>query len=528
MRPLLARLFAFAILLSVACAPASPSATPGGAAPAAPAEQRDEQQVLRVAVGVMIGNPTPQASRTNLFQFWPLYDNLTSFGPNYEVRPWVAQRWSVSPDGLTWTFTIRSDMKFSNGDPLTSEDVAFSIQEILDKKWAQTSYLLNVTSVANPTPTTVELKLSAPNAAIPNGGPFIWILPKKYYQSIGFDAFVQKPMGSGPYELVSFQQANQIVYRKRAEPHAFRKPIATEIQFRLIPEAVQVINGLTQGEIDIATFGFSGDQANQLKQRGIVVTAQLNSSAQIAMPQGSYELRDTPLKDKRVRLAINYAVNKEAIATGLYGGYAEPTGQLAVPNTDYFDPSVKPIPYDVAMARRLLAEAGYPNGFRLPGGLDYSSGRGEQNMLLAFQADMKAIGIEFELIANEESVFVDKAYGRRELPKGDFWSGSNGEDNGFFTGIRTFYGCDKPVGAPRRAMLYCNPEWDRLMDAAYAEADVAKRRQIFLQANRVFREDVPVAYTVSRSQFFVYTPKIRGVDLPTPNAYHLDAVYKVK
>ncbi|MCS6800464.1 MAG: ABC transporter substrate-binding protein [Chloroflexota bacterium] len=525
MRATAARLFAFIMLLSVACAPAAPTTPTGGVAPA---EQRDEQQILRVAVGVMIGNPTPQASRANLFQYWPLYDNLTTFGPKYEVRPWVAERWSVSPDGLTWTFTIRSDMKFANGDPLTSEDVVFSIQEILDRRWPQTSYLLNVTSVTNPTPTTVELKLSAPNAAIPNGGPFIWILPKKYYQSIGFEAFVQKPMGSGPYELVSFQQANQIIYRKRAEPHAFRKPIANEIHFRLIPEAVQVINGLTQGELDMAMFSFSGDQANQLKQRGIVVTAQLNSSAQIAMPQGSWELRDTPLKEKRVRLALNYAVNKEAIASGLYGGYAQPTGQVAVPDTDYFDPTVQPIPYDVAMARRLLAEAGYPNGFRLPGGLDYSTGRGEQNMLVAIQADLRAVGVEVELIPNEESVFVDKAYGRRDLPKGDLWSGSNGEDNGFFTGLRTFYGCDKPVGAPRRAMLYCNPEWDRLMDLAYAEADVAKRRQLFLQANRVFREDVPVIYTVSRSQFVVFTPKVKGVELPTPNVYNLDTVYKIK
>ncbi|MFN8534044.1 MAG: ABC transporter substrate-binding protein [Dehalococcoidia bacterium] len=530
MRTAVARISAFLLLVSVACAPNAPATPPqqtGGAVPPA-TEQRDEAQVLRVAVGTMIGNPTPQASRTNHYQYWPLYDNLTMFGPKYEVRPSVAEKWAVSPDGLMWTFTIRNGMKFANGDPLTSEDVAFSIQEIFDRKWPQTSYLMNVTEVTAPNPTTVQLKLSAPNAAIPNGGPFVWILPKKYYQSIGFDAFVLKPIGSGPYELASFQQANLISYKKRAEPHAFRRPIASEIQFRFIPEPIQVLNGLTGGEIDVATAGFSGDQANQLKQRGINVISQLNSAVQFSMPQGSYELRDSPLKDKRVRLALNYAVNKEALATGLYGGYAEPTGQLAVPDTDYYDPSVKPFPYDVATAKRMLAEAGYPNGFKLTGGLDYSTGRGEQNLIVAFQADMKAVGVEFDIIPNEESVFVDKAYGRRELPKGDFWSGSNGEDTGFFTGVRTFYGCDKPVGGPRRSMLYCNPEWDKLMDAAYGEADVAKRRAIFLQANKVFRDDVPAIYTITRSVFFTASPKIKGIDLPTPNSYNLDSMYKIK
>jgi peptide/nickel transport system substrate-binding protein len=513
-------------LSAVACAPTTP--TGGPQVPAAPAEQRDEQQVLRLAVGVMIGNPTPQASRTNLYQYWPLYDNLTTFGPKYEVRPWVAQRWEVSPDGLSWTFTLRSDVKFANGDPLTAEDVVFTINEIFERRWPQVSYLGNVTEAVAVNPTTVRLRLSAPNAAIPNGGPFIWILPKKYYQSVGFDGFLAKPIGSGPYELVSFQQASHIIYRKRSEPHAFRTPIATEIQIRLIPETIQMINGLQQGEIDIAIGGFSGDQANQLKQRDQVVLSFLNTAAQIAIPQGSYELRDTPLKDRRVRLALNYAVNKEAIAKGLYGGYAEPTGQVAVPDTDYWDPDARPIPYDVAMARRLLAEAGYPNGFKLPGGLDYSIGRGEQNYVVAIQADLKAVGVEVDLIPNEESVFVDKAYGRRDLPKGDLWSGGNAEDNGFFTGLRTFYGCDKPTGAPRRAMLYCNPEWDRLMDQAYAEADLARRRQLFLQANRVFREDVPVIYTVSRSTFIVHTPKVKGLVVPTPNSYMLDSVYKVK
>lgn len=529
MNQLLGRAALLAMLAMTACAPAATQtqSTTGGAV--APSEVRDEVQTLKVASGVMVGNPTPQSSRTNVYQFWPMYDNLTQFGPNYEVRPSVAEKWSVSADGLVWTFNLRKDMKWPTGDALTAEDAAFTMNEIADKKWPELSYLEGMTEAKAVDANTLEIRLKNKNAAIPNGGPYLWIIPKKYYQQVGFDGFVQKPMGSGPYELTSFQAANQMTYKKRAEPHAFRKPIANEIQIKLIPEVTQIINGLNTGEIDIAAnVGLSGDQANALKKNGIVVTSKLNNSAQFALPQGSWELRDTPLKDKRVRMAMNYATNKDAMATGLFGGYAEPTGQLAVPGSDYADPSVKPYPYDVATAKKLLAEAGYPNGFKLAGGLDFSNGRGEQNLIIAFQADMKAIGIEFDLISNEESVFVDKAYGRRDLPKGDIWSGSNGEDNGFFTGVRTFYGCGKPVGGPDRSKLYCNPEWDKMMDAAYGEADPAKRRTMLQAANKIFRDDVPVVYTISKSVFLASTTKIRGVDIPTPNTFNFDAVYKVK
>lgn len=523
----LTRFLALSVIALAACTPAPPAAQPG--AQVQPAEVRADNQVLNIAASGMIGNPTPQASRTQIYQFNPMYDALTTFGPNFEVKPWAATSWSVSADALTWTFKMRSDLKFSNGDPLTAEDAAFTLTEIFAKTWPQASYMAGLKEAKAPNPTTLEIVLSRPNAAIPNGAPFIWIVPKKYYESVGFDGFLAKPIGSGPYVLENFQTANRIHYKLRPDAHAFRKPIATEIIIRLIPEATQIMNGLSGGEIDIAaSVGWNGDQANALKNSGMNLIVSPGASAQIAMPQGSYEGRDTPLKDKRVRQALNYALNKDAWVTGLYGGFAEPTGQLAQPDTPYSDPSVKPYPYDVAKAKQLLAEAGYPNGFKLPQGLDYSSGRNEQNMIVAFQADMKAIGVEFELIANEESVFVDKAYGRRNLPKGDFWSGSNNEDNGFFTGVRTFYGCDKPVGGHPGSRLYCNPVWDRLMDEAYGEPDPAKRHAIFLKANETFRNDVPAVFTVTKSSFNVSTSKIKGIDLPTPNFMMLDGVYKIK
>jgi len=366
-----------AVFLASACSPAAPTPAPsnnggttsGSSAPA-PAEVRDENQVIKVGVTGLIGNPTPQSSSSNLFEFWPMYDSLTQFGANYEVKPSVAEKWDLSADGKTWTFTIRKDMKWPNGDPLTAEDVAFTMNTVNDKTWPQKAFFANVTSAKATSDTTVEFATKQQDMSVPNGGPYLWIVPKKYYESIGFDQFILKPMGSGPYEMTSFKAADNISFKKRTAEHAFRKPIANEISFKAIPENSQIIAGLRTGELDIASqVNFSGDQVDQLKAAGMNIYMALASVSSFPFVQGSYESRNTPLKDKRVRIALNYAIDKEAIAKTIYKGYSKPTGQVGVPGSLYWDDTVQPYPYDPAMAKKLLADAGYPNGFKLPMGM---------------------------------------------------------------------------------------------------------------------------------------------------------------
>jgi peptide/nickel transport system substrate-binding protein len=536
---MLYRLSALAVaasLLVTACAPTAQAPAPapagtttsGSSAPA-PAEQRDENQVIRVGVTGLIGNPTPQSSSSNLFMFWPMYDSLTQFGANYEVKPSIAEKWDLSADGKTWTFTIRKDMKWPNGDPLTANDVAFTMNTINDKSWPQKAFFANVTGAKATSDTTVDFTTKQQDMSVPNGGPYMWVVPQKYYESIGFDAFVQTPMGSGPYEMTSFKAADSISFKKRTVDHAFRKPVATEISFKVIPDNGQIVAGLRTGEIDIAAqVNFSGDQVDQLKAAGLNVYSAISSVSSFPFVQGTYDRTNSPLKDIRVRQALNYAVDKEAIAKTIYKGYSKPTGQVAVPGSLYWDDSVQPYPYDVKKAKDLLAAAGYPNGFKLPLGMDYTAGMTLPDIIVAMKGYFNDVGVDVPMINNELGVFVDKAYGRNNTVKGDMWSGGTGDGNGFFVQNRTFTGCGRPVGGSPDALLYCNPEWDRLLDAAFAERDPVKRGDLMRQANKVFRDDVPVIFFLNNSGFIINTQKTKGIEIAMPLAYNFDSAYKIK
>ncbi|MCS7002712.1 MAG: ABC transporter substrate-binding protein, partial [Dehalococcoidia bacterium] len=271
----------------------------------------------------------------------------------------------------------------------------------------------------------------------------------------------------------------------------------------------------------------TGEQVETARRAGLQIQTSLSTIAYYAFPQGSWELRNTPLRDRRVRLAMQYAVNREALATTLFRGAAQPAAAVAVLGTPYNDPAIPVFPYNPAEARRLLAEAGYPNGFRLPGGLDYTTAFTLQDVVVALQADWRAIGVEFDVIANERAVFVDKAFGRNNLPKGDIWLARQSDPIGF-GGSRTFIGCGRPLGAPPAALLWCNPEWDRLMDLAYAERDLNRRTDLLRQAVRIKVADAVYQAIYHEPLFTLNTERIRNVTLEHPLYFRFDSAFRVR
>ena len=157
-------------LALVACAPTAPSS------PAPPAEQRDTRQVLNVAVGSITANLTPAAAGGHWIR-WQLYDTLTRFGPRFSIEPQVATRWELAPDGVSWRFTIRSDLTFSNGDPLTSEDVIFSFSEMFAQNWPGRANFASVLpeSLTRVDATTFEFKTRQPDVTVLASTPLLFI-----------------------------------------------------------------------------------------------------------------------------------------------------------------------------------------------------------------------------------------------------------------------------------------------------------------------------------------------------------------
>ncbi|GIW11359.1 MAG: hypothetical protein KatS3mg061_2416 [Dehalococcoidia bacterium] len=198
---------------------------------------------LNVIVNNLINNPTPQSSTSNAWLYWPVWDSLVQFGPDYQVRPSVAERWQLSADSRTWTFTLRRDLTWPDGTPLTAADAAFTVSYIQQNNWPQRSALLSVERAEAPDPATLVLTTRQPDMSILNNLPTIWLLPQHYLDQVGFQGYVAKPMGSGPYEIVEFRAGDSLLLRKRSTPHAFRTVFIDELAFKVVTENSQKIRG---------------------------------------------------------------------------------------------------------------------------------------------------------------------------------------------------------------------------------------------------------------------------------------------
>src|SRR5262249_31979676 len=154
---------------------------------------------------------------------------------------------------------------------------------------------------------------------------------------------------------------NSIDYKKRTTAHPFRKPANDELIIKYIPEAVQLVNGSQTDQLDLVSGALTGDQIEVLKQKGMTIINRPGGSSSIMLPQGTYESKNTPLANIKVRQALNYAVNREQIVKSIFRGYGRASGQLLVPDSPSWNDAIPPWPYDVAKAKQLLADAGYAN-----------------------------------------------------------------------------------------------------------------------------------------------------------------------
>ncbi|MFN8533486.1 MAG: ABC transporter substrate-binding protein [Dehalococcoidia bacterium] len=507
-------------LLLAACTPTTTPAAPApGATAAATASGRAERQVLRVGTSSGPGNMTPQGGTFFPEFYAPLYDMLTEFGPGFVPRPAVAEKWDVSADGLTWTFNLRKDVKWPDGSALTADDIVYTMNTIFELKWPQTSLFGSVGETISVDPATVQIKTKVVDMAIPNNAASFRIIPKAYFSQVGFEGFVQKPVGSGPYELVEYKAGDIIRFKKRAQKHAFRNPPIDELIFRSIPDPAQQLNGLRTGELDMITGNFPVDQLELLQRNGMQVIQAERTSSHVNFPYSTYEAKNSPLKDKRVREAINYAVDKETMSKAIFRGFNRPVGQMGTPGSPWWDDSVQPIPFNVARAKQLLSEAGYPNGFKVT--MDLQPGQIPQEMVLAVQSNLRDVGIDVELVQNEQAGFLDKYFARTQ--KGDLFPLVSGETNGFFQSLRNAYTCTPPGG--QGLGIYCNQQVDKLLTDAFAERDATKRAQIFKEANRIMRADFPQLWLVTLNSANVLAPKVRGFTLVTPTQNTFDAIW---
>lgn len=340
---------------------ASPAMAMGGK----PAVDKD---TIVFAIGRDIASLDAQVDNTgNSDRYaWQLYDDLYTFDKTGRLKPQIASSYEVSSDGLEYRFKLRKDVKFHNGQPLTAADVVYSFQRIVtpEVKSTRRPYFAGIFKSAEAVDDyTVLVKLSQRDAIFMNKvAAFVAIVPKAYAESLSSVAeFSRAPIGAGPYKFVE-HVIGQRVTLERFDGYYGEKPGIKRLIFKFVPEASSRINALLTGEVDMAD-GISPNDVARLKQTpGVDV---------IPVPMGSpLHVRlyaddpNTPLHDRRVRLALNYAIDVKGIIGHVMHGVGKPLSTFI----SSFYPigaskDLAPYGYDPAKARKLLKEAGYPKGF---------------------------------------------------------------------------------------------------------------------------------------------------------------------
>jgi peptide/nickel transport system substrate-binding protein len=305
--------------------------------------------------GEVVGQLTP---------FWMLYgmhDALVKAMPGNLMTPSLAESWTLSQDGRTYEFKLREGLKFHNGDPFTSEDVKFSFNRAKGSKVLKDK----VKEVSTPSPYRVRFHLHEPwpdfmsffGTIVSGAG---WVVPKKYVEQVGPDGFKKHPIGLGPYKFVSHTPGVELVL-EAYEGYWRKMPSVKRVVFKMVPESTTRLAMLKRGEIDIA-YLLDVPQAQEVKRDPNLKLAFSGGIAVFFLDFLDQWDPKSPWADKRVRQAASLALDRQALSEAETLGASKPAGNF-VPKTYEFALPLEPDRYDPARAKKLLAEAGYPNGF---------------------------------------------------------------------------------------------------------------------------------------------------------------------
>ena len=406
---------------------------------------------------------------------YALHDAMVKPLPGNHMAPSLAESWTASPDGLTIDFTLRKGLRFHNGDPVTSEDVKFSFERY--RGASNRLFKERVAAVETPDATRVRFRLKD---AWPDFMTFYsvatgagWVVPKKYVERVGDDGFKKAPVGAGPYRFVSFTPGVELVL-EAFEGHWRKVPSVKRVVLRSVPDDTTRLAALKRGEVDIA-YAFWGALAEEARRSpGLNLKATVVPTPFWLHFVEQWDAK-SPWHDRRVRLAANLALDRQAINQAENLGFARITNSIIPYTFDFFwQPPI--YPHDVARAKALLAEAGFPNG--LDGG-DMPCDAAFTNIAEAAANSLRAAGIRLKLRPLERAAFF-KEYGEKKL-RGVILSGSGAPGNApvrmeayAITGGRYVYGA--------------HPEVDGLYKDQANEMNVRVRQQLAHKMQQIIAE----------------------------------------
>lgn len=466
-------------------------------------------------------NPAIVASNGVFFIASKVIEPLAEAAPEGGLTPRLAIGWSGSADGLSVTFTLRDGVKWHDGTPFTSADVAFSALEV----WKPLQNIgrgvfANLSAVETPDPQTAIFRFSKPTPLqlILKALPVVSsVLPKHIYAGteIATNPANKALVGTGPFIWGDYRSGEYYLLRRNPAYWQADRPEVDEIVYRILPDRAAAANSLEAGEVQLAAFSAVPltDLARIAKVPGLqVVTKGYEALTYQLVVEINH--RNPILADRRVRQAIAHAIDRDYVLKTIFLGYAAPaTGPVPANDPTFYTPEVTTYPFDVEKAKALLDAAGYPAGadgvrFRL-------------NLLPApyfnetkqfgdyLRQALAAIGVEATIVANDsaghqKAVYTDHAFDLAIAPTVFRGDPAISTTNLVRSGI--------PAGVPfSNQGGYANAELDALIDEALGTLDPAERVALYHRFQALVTEDLPLINVADWSFTSVVSDRVRNV-----------------
>ncbi|MEZ4527051.1 MAG: ABC transporter substrate-binding protein [Desulfobacterales bacterium] len=398
----------------------------------------DPRGTLRVALSTMPNaiDMCVGAERNAHNVSWQIYNSLTWIDDNSRVVPALAESWTVSEDAKVYTFKLRKDVKFHNGEVFNADAVVYSWKRGSGDKMQWKDKWTAAKSVEKTDDYTVKITTEKPSPLLLRIIAEFWaMIPPEYHKKVGENGFLNHPVGTGPFKFKEWKKGDRIIFE--ANPDYWEKglPKVKELIFRPIPESATRVAAIKTGEVDIVG-RLSSEEAAGLKGAANVNVIDYPVDRVYYITFNNLTSgKGKPTENPKVRQAMNYAVDVDAILDALFDGHGRPSTGYVTPKNLGFDKEIKAFGYDPEKAKKLLAEAGYAEGFEIGFACPSGAYTNFEQVCEAIQGYLKDVGIKSNLQLMESGKYWDLE-AKKELPPlfGDSWSELLGEAYGRLVG----------------------------------------------------------------------------------------------
>jgi peptide/nickel transport system substrate-binding protein len=439
-----------------------------------------------------------------------LFDALLTRDQQFNVQPGLAERWEI-PDPLTYVFHLHRGVTFHDGQPLTSRDVKWTFDSLLQGKIRSTKSAAYrfVDRIDAPDELTVVFHLKEPYASL------LWNLSEGAIGIVPYgslDEMTRQPVGSGPFKFVSAEQDKEVVVQ-RNDNYWGSKTRLSRVRFVVVPDPTTRALELRKGSADVAINAMTADTVVALKGEP---NLQIERGPGTILSYMAFNTRDPLLRDVRVRQAIACAIDRRPLLEYIWRGFAQPATSVLPTQSWAYDPNATGFTYDPQKARQILDQAGYPaqNGVRFHLTMKTSTEESTRLLAAVLQQQLGDVGIVLDIRTFEFATFF------ADVTSGAFqiyslrWIGGN-EDPDIF---ETFSSNRFPPKGTNRG-FYSNPNVDRLIDQARRETDQNVRKRLYASVQETLAHDVPYVNLWYFDNILVHTRRVWNMSLNPSGNY---------